>query len=70
MDGGGDVDEEDARGWTVLWHGAHGPVAHDLAVEALGIGGDQLRDNLRVEGALVPLSDNLSIVIYKAVQVG
>jgi len=37
-------------------------------VEGLSIGWEQLRDNLRVEGALVPLSDNFCLVIHKAVQ--
>ena len=70
MDGVGDVDEEDARGYTVLWHGAHGPAAHGLAVEGLSIAMDQLRDNLRVEGSLVPLLSNTSLVIHTIVQVG
>lgn len=52
----------------MLCHGDHGPAAHGLAVEGFGIAMVQLRDNLRVEGALVPISRNTSLVISTIVQ--
>ena len=54
----------------MLCHGDHGPAAHGLAVEGFSIAMVQLRDNLRVEGALVPISRNTSLVVSTIVQVG